>query len=287
VAAVLILALLVLATSPSGATLLLYEPFDYDAGVLDGVAATGQNLAGTYAGSPVPPGFDLVVVSPGLGYGNLTGVPAASGNRLSQNLSTTSASASASIDADLATPDGQALFFSALFTLDDTSNANRFARITFSNAASGDQLSFGESVVGSGAITVSAMTATTGNPVAAGADNAFVDGHTVLLIGRYQGSAAPLGDRLELLVYDTADADLLPGGFDASDPGAEFAFLLDGVDIDLGALDTVTFTIRGQANNFLDELRVGTTYADVIPEPGTASLLALGLAGLAAAKRAR
>jgi hypothetical protein len=45
-------------------------------------------------------------------------------------------------------------------------------------------------------------------------------------------------------------------------------------------IGSVTFTIRGTANNFIDELRIGTSYGALVPEPGTASLLAAGLAAL-------
>ena len=59
------LALLVLlSTAPiEAAALLVYEPFDYGSGVLDGQTATGQNLVGAYTGSIVPPGFELQVVT--------------------------------------------------------------------------------------------------------------------------------------------------------------------------------------------------------------------------------
>src|SRR5512145_860966 len=87
----LVLALALLAPVRAGAQLLVYEPFDYPAGtILDGTAATGTNLTGTYAGSMVPPGFDLLIEAPGLGYGGLIGAPTPAGNRLSQALGTTS-----------------------------------------------------------------------------------------------------------------------------------------------------------------------------------------------------
>jgi hypothetical protein len=273
--------LLLLAATPAGATLLVYEPFDYDPGVLAGQPAAGQNLTGAYAGSLVPSGFELRVASPGLGYGSLVGAPPSAGNRLSQNLGTTAASATAAVDTDITVDPGQAVFFSALFTFDDSANGNHRASIALTNDENGDEIVFGEPVVGVRAISVFATTAATGGlPIAAGADQSFESGDTLLLVGRYVNAAAAAGDRLELVGYDTLDPGPLPPSFDPADPNAELSFALTGVDIDLAKITSVGFTIRGTANNFIDELRVGSTWADVVPEPGTAPRLLLGLAGL-------
>jgi hypothetical protein len=87
--------------------------------------------------------------------------------------------------------------------------------------------------------------------------------------------------------YDTLDPDLLPPAFDPADPNAKLSFALTAVDIDLAKITSVSFTIRGTANHLIDELRVGSTWADVVPDPGTAPLLLLGLVGLRLACPAR
>lgn len=270
---------------PAAATLLVYEPFDYPIGVLDGAAAGGLNLTGNYAsGSPI---LRLEVASPGLDYGNLAGAPAAAGNRLTQITGTAANTATVNVDSDVLVNPGDTVFWSALLTLDDSSNGNRLASITFTDDDNGDVISFGEPAVGVGGLRVSAFTAATGQRVAAGVDDAFVDGHTLLLVGRYFNGAAPGSDTLDLLVYDTAGAEAIPASFDPLDSNAEHAFALDGLDIDLAAIRSITFTIRGDANNFIDELRIGDSYDSVVPEPGTGVLLLTGLAGLAAAGRRR
>jgi hypothetical protein len=191
------------------------------------------------------------------------------------------------VDSDVLVGAGTAIFWSALFTLDDSSNGNRLASITFTDDANGDQITFGEPAVGVGGIRVATFTAGTGQLVASGADNAFVDGHTVLLIGRYFNGAVAGSDTLDLLVYDTADAESIPASFDPLDPNAEHAFSIDGLDIDMAAIRSITFTIRGDANNFIDELRIGDSYGSVVPEPAAATLLLTGLLGLAAHGRRR
>jgi hypothetical protein len=272
------------ATAPAEATLLVYEPFDYpEDTVLHMEPAAAQNLTGDYTGGPTAI-QRLFTPVPGLDYGNLAGGPEPEGQRLSQESGTSSGTAMVSVADDVLVNPGDTIYWSALMTLDDSTNGNRFASITFTDTATGDDIGFGESVVGSGAIRVTAFTAATGQLVAAGEDNAFVDGHTVLLVGRYVNSAAADGDRLDLLVYDTEDADPLTG-FDLLDPGAEFVFSLEDLDVDLVRIDQITFEIRGTNNNFIDELRVGTTYADVVPEPASAVLLVGGLCALASVRR--
>lgn len=254
--------------------LLVYEPFNYPAGtVLDGTAANGLNLTGNYqATTGFPDQFQLTARNPGLDYGNLIGAPAPLGNGLTQPSGTTAGGATVSIDTDVLTAAGQTIYWSALFTFSDAQNGNHLASITF-NDDNGDLLSFGEASVGGRAIRVGAQTAgTSGQLISDGADESFVDGDTLLVVGRYFNSAAAGGDRLDLIGYDTADADVLPLSFEPTDPNAEFAYDLENLDINFEKISSITFTIRGNDNNFIDELRIGTTYSAVIPEPGALAL---------------
>jgi len=276
--------LLLVAATSARAALLVYEPFDYPAGTLPGQTATGLNLAGAYAsGSAVPDSLELRVANPSLGYGALLGAPEFSGGRLGQNLGTSAASAVAALASPVSIAADSSLFFSGLFLLDDSSDANHFARIDLLNQMNGDSLSFGESGIGVMGVGVAAQTAATGaNGVSAGADQSFTNGQVLFLIGRYQNGAAAQGDRLDLVGYETNALTKIPAIFDATDPAAQFRFSVANADIDFTRIDAVRFAIRGSANNFVDELRVGTSYGDVVPEPGAAPLLLAGLIGLSA-----
>jgi hypothetical protein len=263
----------------TSAALLVYEPFDYDDGtVLHDTSANGENLVGDYESTnpSIPDQFQLTVESPGLTYGALTGAPGVTGNRLSQPSGTTSNGATVSVADDVLVAPGQAIYWSALFTFDDSQNGNHLANVTFTNDENGDELSFGEVAVGVRAIRVGADTAATGMLVAAGEDAAFVSGQTLLLVGRYVNSAAAGGDRLDLIGYDPAEAIMLPASFDPGDPNAQFAYELSGLDINFEKITAITFQIRANNNNFIDELRIGQTYADVIPEPATTILVLIG-----------
>jgi hypothetical protein len=266
------------------AELFVYEPFDYSAGAaIDGLAATGTNLTGNYTKSSLQ---DLQISSPGLTYGNLLGdLPPVAGNRLNDLDGVGVGFVTVAVDQDVLIGSGEAIYFSALFTFDDSLNGNHFARITLRDDVSGDQILFGESVVGGRAIRVEAFTAATDGLVADGADGSFTDGQTLWLIGRYFNSALPDGDSLELIGYDTALAQSIAPTFDPTDPNAKFSFGLTDLDIDLSRISSVTFEIRGTNNNFIDELRIGSSYADVtsaeqvalVPEPGTGLVFLSGL----------
>jgi hypothetical protein len=272
--------------TPAEGSLLVYEPFNYPAGVvLDGAPPTGFNLSGPYVAIGNLPFQEVEVASPGLTYGSLIGPPAAAGNRLTQINGVTAGGAIVGVDQDVVVNPGNAVYFSALFTFDDSSNGNRLANITLTDLDNGDLIRFGEAGVGVRAIRIEADTIATGQQVANGADQAFTDGQTLFLIGRYTNSATANADLVELIGYDIADADILPAAFNPADPNAEFSYSIGNLNINLAKISEITFTIRGDANNFIDELRIGSTYAAIVPEPGTIGILLIGLAGLAIARR--
>lgn len=275
------------ATRSASAALLVHEPFDYAAGAaITDTPATGLNLAGAYTSNAPNSFLELRVESPGLDYGNLAGAPPAAGNRLSQNSGGGTGVASVDVDQDVIVGPGSAVYFSTLFRFSDAANGNHRAHVALVDADTSDTISFGEAVVGIRALRVEAATAATGGElVADGADGAFTNGQTLLLIGRYTNAAAPGSDTLELVGYDTADAVALPGAFDPLDPNAQFSFALEPRDIDLARISRIDFTIRGAANNFIDELRIGSTYAAIVPEPAAAVPLLAFAAAVGFARR--
>lgn len=270
----------------ASAGLLVYQPFDYTAGAnVNGLNATGLNLAGSYSLESLPLSQDLAIGSPGLTYGSLTGnLPSIGGNRLTDLSGGGRGLVTISLDQDVLVGPGAEIFFSALFTFDDSLNGNRFARISLIDDGSGDMIGFGEPVVGSRNVRAEADTAATGQLIASG-NGSFVDGQTLWLVGRYFNSPLPGDDALELLGYDTGLAQALAPSFDLDDPNAQFALSLANRDIDLGTISSVGFEIRGDNNNFIDEFRIGQTFTDVtaaapaavIPEPGSAALLLVGV----------
>lgn len=265
------------------AELLVYEPFDYPAGLtLNANPASGFNLTGLWD-DPSITGFKLAAGSPGLTYGSLLGpLPAASGNRLTQAVGTTPGNSTVAIGDDVLVAAGETIYFSALFTFDDSSNGNHLAQVALLDESTGHSLTFGERAVGVRGLGVeSNALATGGAHSAAGADNAFSDGQTLWLIGRYTNGAAAGGDSIDLVGYDTAASQSIAPSFDLADPSAQFAYSLTGVDLDLAQISAIRFTIRGTANNHIDELRIGETYADVaLPAPGAAVTLAAACVGL-------
>jgi hypothetical protein len=279
------IALPLAASRPAHAAPLVYEPFVYSAGtVLHGVTATGTNLTGTYASYAINPTPEqtITVRSPGLGFGNLVGAPAATGNRISDVFDGVAAAATVSVAQPVSVGSGETIFFSALFTFDDSQNDNHLANIALGDDSTGDLIVFGQGSIGTRNvyIGVDTPTAFTTNEV----DNAFSDGDTLFLIGRYFNSAAMGGDTLDLVGYDTADAVTLPSSFDPTDPNASLSLGLSNLDVNLPTVNSITFSIRGLDNNFIDELRIGRTYADVVPEPTMTALLVtcLSAVGLSA-----
>lgn len=271
----------------ASANTLVYEPFDYAPGTrLHDVTATGQNLAGPYQGYGASEPYQLTVVGADPTPPVLQGLPGTAGGRLVDTIGATPGGARVDLDVDVEIAPGSTIYWSALLTLDDSSNANHLASASFIDDLTGDSISFGEPVVGRRNVRVATSTVASNGQQAGGTDDAFADGDTLFLVGRYHNGSAPGGDSLSLIGYDTSYDTTLPDFFDPFGIDRDFSIVLADFDIDMERITSLEFTIRGSGDNFIDELRIGSTYESVVvPEPGTGLLLGVALLGLAIRRR--
>lgn len=108
------------------------------------------------------------------------------------------------------------------------------------------------------------------------ADIADLTNSVLFVVGKISKSGVGNYDTLEVLVNPTTDTE----------PVVWTATQI--VDLDTNNLDTLGVRIvefDNTENFFIDEIRIGTTYGDVVPEPG--SLALLGLGGLCLINRRR
>lgn len=247
---------------PARATLLLYEGFDY---------ATGSNITGQNGGSGFSGAWQL-----GMG-GETTNVVGASGltypGVASTGLAVNDGNTAAHSNLRSWTPsaglfdDGNVLWFSALV---NTSATSSDVRLYFS---SNSTVSFG----GAG-FNIFGGAAAGGTPgVRSEINGGFsptingTPGTTMFIVGRITFS-------------DTAGADSITAWLNPASMPTTGGVTVNG-NITTGA--SLNMGIRGGGNwqGTFDELRLGTTYADVIPEPATMGLLGLSLGMLSLRRR--
>lgn len=284
------LTLAVAATSAQGA-LVVYESFSQTAGDLAG--KTGQTGIGNWAAS----GNTVDIVTSTLTYGDLpnaggqVNLPNSTG--IWASVPTTSALADAGLLAD-----GATLWFSYVFKKTSHGGANEQSGFAFAServnpAFNGLNLSatgygFGAFTNGNSVIASSWSNSTArsgGTGTSALQDStpetpANNDGFgTTLVIGKIQWNANS-GSNDTLTLWTRALNDL------ATEPttggSTRSALILQG------QLDTITFGQRNSSGTHTyDEIRFGSSYADVIgvPEPGSLALLALGGVMIASRRR--
>jgi hypothetical protein len=94
--------------------------------------------------------------------------------------------------------------------------------------------------------------------------------------------------RIEYYYNATQDRDDVAGTVWVNPDPASEPLVADGTTITRGApsrQSSVRIALPGDAATRVDELRVATSYADVVPEPATLSVLALGAIGLIRRRR--
>lgn len=257
------LAVLVVAGQASAA-IVLYEPFDYPVGTLNGQAG-GTGFSGAWIASGTTA---AVIASPGLTYGDL----ATQGNRLD---GLTSMSMRRPFSSTGLTGNGSTLWFSFLIAATDTTVGTATAIPSFfSNStgphgqASGFAVSYNIN-----SATDLYMDARIGGTTVASLSipgtNYYTSG-PALVLGRITFSDTANQDRLEVWRNPTLGAvpgaPLLAGSGQWVDPGANNSFYMNKYD---------------PPDRMIDEIRLGTTLADVLPIPEPAGWVAIGLAAVA------
>jgi hypothetical protein len=256
----LVLTISVALATTAHATLLVYEPFDYPAGALSG----RNGGTGFFDAWSSPSTF--MVQAGNLGVGGYQG----SGSMVFGS--------SSEADRHLAQgygADGTELWMSILLRIDATS----------SSAAAFNGLRFGSA---SPALFIGLPSALPGMPAFTtwGADTPVQPGKYMSQVPIVLGQPAllvahmaflPQADQIDLYVNPTAGS--IPASPDATITNVDlFAALQQNPSV---------YIWQSSSAGAFDELRMGTTYADVlpVPEPGTIALAAVGLVVLAAGRR--
>ena len=247
--------------------MLFYESFSYDPGDLSTVSSNVWNDSGT------------IVASPGLTYGSLS----TTGNKTTSSDDSSWTDTGTALDAYLASAlDGDKLWFSVLVKpgeigtnpdfgfaigtdrLDDRHN------VPMVSAGNGLGFRFKDGLLATswtGSLDGGGRT----TPVSAtgvGADA----GETYLVVGEIIFGAT---DTINIYLPDT---DLVLGD----------AVSTQTASVDQTLFDTITFTDKAASpRDEVDEIRFGTTSADVLPVPEPGSLALLGLGGLLIGARRR
>ncbi|MGE9266603.1 MAG: hypothetical protein ACQKBY_00795 [Verrucomicrobiales bacterium] len=262
-------------TLPLSAALTHYEPFDYPAGTgLDGLnGGTGWGAAWSDGNNDVTTG------SGSLNYpaaGNFS----SSGNQVNISSSVTNAQAVRALGTtmNLATS-GNTFYASALFQISAVSGQGSSLNFTSETDGTGfNRWRFGINDSGNFYVGMDPLQA---NQLATSTSTASA-GTTYLLVAKMRtntGGGDGNGDQVFLKIYEAGDSIFEP--------------LTDG-DWDLSAIGYSGVTLRslrldlnnaaGQSNQ-LDEIRIGTSFADVAPIPEPSALLLLGLSPLALLRR--
>lgn len=293
----------------ANASLLVADGFDYTAGTTNLVGQTDSDFASN------PATWQLTgtqAYSPSVGSGNVTypsgyGAPANLTGANNAQLIVPSGSNSAADRIQLTTPasafnptnsGGTSLYYS--FTMKVTS-ISALATTTAGSFLAGFNNSVGSS---SGALTTAGAALCDRTDSDSGTtfhlgiaqnvntrtyDNtdSYSVGDTLFIVGEYDISSTGAADTAELYVFDssTPTPDTIPSTQPLTPTvSSPFSAALSGGD------NIESFFLRDQGTSFaanIDNVRVGTTWADVTSVPEPASLGLLGLGAFAAVSRRR
>lgn len=242
------------------ASLIFYDGFDYAPGAIAGVGGWTNSGEGT-------------VASPGLAYVDSTLAQLSStGNRLDSDLSDNTSFASFRNLGNSYDTNGQTIYISFLARMDENvaGPRNRFAGVSL--MGSGGEHFFMGAGGGSGTWGID-------NKQSIANSSAAVTNLTLLVYRLDYTTGNPTSGTTSLFI--NPDLANMPAVADVTLANAP-AFSFDQIRVHAGGFG------ENSLNEFeVDEIRIGTTWADVtpVPEPMAATLFGAGLSGLALRRR--
>lgn len=234
------------------AALSVYEPFNYTAASTLATQNGGIGFGGAWSAVT----GTSTVNSPGLTYSGLT----VAGNRATTTAvaTTQSRSLSAAIGGSTSTT-----YISFLLRPDAATSA---ANAEFGLAGTLGSVFVGKAASGNTSNYLLDTQSTSGGTQNA-SSTAFANGTAVLMVLRADFVGGGGGDTFKLYINPSNAAE--PGSADATKSGT-----------DVGTVSAIQFT--GNLGFSFDELKIGSSYADVVPEPSTyaAGIAVAGIVGM-------
>jgi hypothetical protein len=232
------------------------DSFNYSAGAL-GAASGGSGWTSNWAGGSTN------VTAPGL---TGSGIGSTSTNKLTTNNDNTGAFRSLPSQGT----DGTTVWLSYLFSGSTTTVATGYAGVSLFNGSAETLFTgkrTGQTVLG---------TQRSGQSSAAGDSTASIDA-THLLVYKIDFGGGTTAGNEKVTMY----VDPTPGAAPDVSPSVTLA------DVNNFSFDRVRIQSGNGSNFNADEISLGTTYADVVPEPATMGFLGLGAIATLAGRRRR
>lgn len=294
---------LLLGVSSSFATLLVNENFNYSAGSINGVAATGTGLTGNYTAGPVSGGSSTAtfnVLASSLTFtGHFTSI---GGSLRLANSGPTFTEGIAGVDMNATLSGNTTLYSSSIQTMNTSGSYfnDWVIEQRYNGSINGSfSTSAGRNIVsafGSGSSSARKAGVSSNSSEVVQATGSLNAGTNYLLVTEYAITGANITSAT-LYVFDQASyanylANSTLANADANLATYSLFSLTDSQSISLTNFDYLQFSIGGGPTGVIDDYRLGTSIGDVVnvvPEPGTVTMAMVGMfatVGLLRRKRA-